>query len=198
MLRRWLRASYGLSIVAKHHPSSHGPRRNHPDLDPCSSGEDQHGRRKQCDKEARNIRAQLAPHAPYGLGDNRNCRELEPMDPAGMLHRAKGRESVPERDHDRGRRQQKADGCGQPSPQPSPSAPQAKYHLCAGRTGQKLAERDEVGVIGIADPAPALHELGVEISKMGNRAAERGQAQFEKGAGQLGDTWSNGRACFHA
>jgi hypothetical protein len=47
-----------------------------------------------------------------------------------------------------------------------------KSDLAAGRTGKKLAERDEIGVGRIADPAPAHDEFFAKITDVGNRSAE--------------------------
>jgi hypothetical protein len=58
--------------------------------------------------------------------------------------------------------------------------------LAGSRTGQKLAQRDEVGVGGVADPFAPDDEGFPEIAEMGDRASEGGQAERQKGAEDLG------------
>ena len=54
--------------------------------------------------------------------------------------------------------------------------------LAAGRAGQHLAERDEVGVGGFRQPAPTLHVLLAEVAEVGGGSAEGGEAK--PGGGQ--------------
>jgi hypothetical protein len=49
--------------------------------------------------------------------------------------------------------------------------------LARRRTGQKLAERHQVGIAGLVDPAPAHHEGVAEIAEMRDRPAERGEPE---------------------
>ena len=52
--------------------------------------------------------------------------------------------------------------------------------------GQKLAEGDDVGVGAIVDPSPPGHEFLAEIAEMGDRTAERGEAEPQKDREDLG------------
>ena len=49
--------------------------------------------------------------------------------------------------------------------------------LAAGRAGQELAERDDIGIGCLVEPAAARDELVAEIAEMRDRAAEGGQAE---------------------
>ena len=51
--------------------------------------------------------------------------------------------------------------------------------LLAG-PGSDLAERHEVGERGLVEPATALDVLPPEVAEVGDRAAERGQAEPER------------------
>jgi len=73
----------------------------------------------------------------------------------------------------------------------APGEPRAQYAdadagLTARRAREKLAERDDVGVGRLVEPAAPLDKLGSEIAEMRNRPAERGQPQPQKDAQHLG------------
>ena len=59
--------------------------------------------------------------------------------------------------------------------------------LAAGRTGQELRQRDQVGVGLLVEPFAALDEFVVEIAEMRDRAAEARQAETEKGGEHFAD-----------
>jgi hypothetical protein len=63
---------------------------------------------------------------------------------------------------------------------------QREADLAGGRTGQELAKRDDVGVAAFVQPFPALDEFRPEIAEMRDRAAERGEAQFEESGENFG------------
>ena len=103
------------------------------------------------------------------------------MQPACSRHVAERCHAIGE-EHERDRRgQREADPGGGRSR--IAGARQAKRHadLARSRTGEKLAERDEIGVSRLAEPAPAHHELLAEVAQMRDWAAEGGQAELEKG-----------------
>src|SRR5262249_55472397 len=56
----------------------------------------------------------------------------------------------------------------------------ADADLARRRPRQELAERDEIDIGALVEPAAALDELGVKIAEMRDRPAERGQAELEK------------------
>ena len=53
--------------------------------------------------------------------------------------------------------------------------------LARRRTGQELGERDEIGEGALGQPAAPRDELSAEITEMGDRPAERGEAELEEG-----------------
>ena len=63
--------------------------------------------------------------------------------------------------------------------------PDGDRGLAARRTGQELAQRDDVGEDRLVEPAAALDELGPVIAEMRHRPAERGQPQPKKDAQHL-------------
>jgi len=52
--------------------------------------------------------------------------------------------------------------------------------LTRGGTRQELAERDQIRVGSLAEPAPPRDELVAEICDVGDRAAEAGQTEAEE------------------
>ena len=52
--------------------------------------------------------------------------------------------------------------------------------LAARRAGQELAQRDEIGIGLLVEPAPAHHEFVAEIADMSDRTAEAADPQFEE------------------
>ena len=79
-----------------------------------------------------------------------------------------------------------ADGSVKPShaatPPSSPSARNAdgNANLAAGRAGQELAQRDEVGVRAFVEPLARRDVLLPKVAQMRDRPPERGQAQPER------------------
>ena len=65
--------------------------------------------------------------------------------------------------------------------------------LARRRAGQELAQRDEVGIGALVEPAPALDELGAEVAEMRDRPAEAGQPQSQEGCEHLGGGAARGR-----
>ena len=58
--------------------------------------------------------------------------------------------------------------------------PDREAGLAAGRTRQKLAERNQIGIGALVEPAAPDDELTAEIAEMRDRPAETGQAELEK------------------
>lgn len=50
---------------------------------------------------------------------------------------------------------------------------------------KELAERHQVRIALVIKPSASVHEIGAEVTQMGDRAAERGQAQFKEGQEHL-------------
>ncbi|MNE73756.1 hypothetical protein D3C80_1697840 [compost metagenome] len=58
--------------------------------------------------------------------------------------------------------------------------PQRHTDLTAGRAGQKLAERHQIGITALTQPAATADELIAKVAKMGNRPTKRGQTQAQE------------------
>jgi hypothetical protein len=58
--------------------------------------------------------------------------------------------------------------------------PEGDEGLRRRRPGQRLADRDDLGVRGVVDPLPTLDELRPEVAQVGDRTAERGQPQAQR------------------
>jgi hypothetical protein len=85
-----------------------------------------------------------------------------------------------EQDHDqRGRQREPGEG-GQRPAVAVPGKADRHADLAAGGARQELAQRDQIGVRALAEPAPVGDEFLAEITQMRDRAAERGQAQAQK------------------
>jgi hypothetical protein len=90
------------------------------------------------------------------------------------------RNAIGKRDERQRRRQGEPDPRRQ-SAEPTGSAqPERHAHLAAGRPRQELAERDQVGVAAIVQPAAPLDKLAAEIAQMRDRPAERREAKPDK------------------
>jgi hypothetical protein len=90
--------------------------------------------------------------------------------------------------HERDRRGQREAGpCRQSAEISGAHQPDGKADLTARRTGQKLAQGDEIGIGLFVEPAAPRDELVAEISDMRDRSPEAGQAKLEKDEQNLDD-----------
>lgn len=128
------------------------------------------------------IGCQLARHPPDGISHHRDGGDLQPRDQPASPAGAGRRRPDPrgQRDHDDRRWQGKAQRRHHRAGRPTALPAQCKGRLGRGRAGQKLAERQDLGIGFVADPLPALDQFFAEIAQMGDRAAETCQAKFQK------------------
>ena len=100
--------------------------------------------------------------------------QLEPVQGAGQggLAQIELRQAQRQRDQEQGRWQREAQP-GEHRARPA-AALQAngKAHLAAGRAGQKLAQRHQLGIGRIRQPAAAFDEFGAEVTQVRDRPAE--------------------------
>ncbi|MNT28426.1 hypothetical protein D3C72_1641130 [compost metagenome] len=82
-----------------------------------------------------------------------------------------------EQDHAERRRQREADPRRQRARIARARQPQRDAGLAAGRARQALAQRNHVGVGGLADPAAAAHQFLAEVRQVRDRPAEGGESQ---------------------
>src|SRR5262249_41961189 len=119
----------------------------------------------------------LARLAEPRRGADCDSRAFEAVQPAGAGGIAERVDAVAEQHHGDGRRQRESDPGRQGSGIPATQQADGDTHLARGRPGQELAERDQVGVALIVEPAPPAHELLAEMAKMRARSAEGGQPE---------------------
>lgn len=135
------------------------------------------------------IGAEGLRHAQHRLSDDRHRGELEAREPAGIEGTAKEEDAITRRDHGDGRGSREAEPGGERASVAGPHQAEAHADLAAGGPRQKLAQRDEIGIGGVVQPAAAHDEGLAEIAEMGDRPAEGGQAQaqeYEKGRPRAG------------
>ena len=125
-------------------------------------------------------------HSPHGLRDNRHRDDLEPVQPGRIGEVSECRHAISEEDHRYGGWPGNAEPCGEGSEQAGSQNTDADADLTARRSREKLAERNDVGVGQLVQPASPLDKLGPEIAEMRDRAAERSQSQAKKDAQHLG------------
>ena len=129
----------------------------------------------------RRIGAEGARHPPDGLRHDGGGDRLQPLQHARRDRLLMGRDAIAEGQHD-GRRGERETRPGRHRAGESRlREADADPHLAGGGPRQHLAERDEVGIGAILDPAPARDEGLAEIADMRDRPAERGQPQQEEG-----------------
>ena len=135
--------------------------------------------------ERAHVGRERPPHDEHCLGDDRDRRQLEPAHPA-RVGEVRGFGQQRKRDEDDRRREgepQPADDAAEPS---GPKRSDRDPELAAGRTGERLAEREEVGEARLIEPPAALDVLAAEVGDVGDRPAERRQAEAEGCTEDLG------------
>ncbi len=90
--------------------------------------------------------------------------------------------AVGDKGHRDRRRQREARPGGDAAEIAGAHEPDREPGLAAGRSGQELAKRDEIGVGGFVEPGAVDDELAAEVAEMRDRPAEAGQAELEKNA----------------
>ena len=177
--------SIGRGAGHRHHPVAAGQtcersQHHHGNLH-TGPRQGQHGATGQGhDRQPQPVGAQLAAHAPDGLGHHGQCRDLEALQQsrrqgAGMRQQAPGQGH-----QQQGRGQGKAQPGGQRACMAGTPIAQRHADLAAGRAGQKLAQRHQIGISAVAQPLAPLDEFGAEVAQMRHRPAKRGQAQAQK------------------
>src|SRR5262249_15246193 len=116
-------------------------------------------------------------HAEHRRAHGRDRRDLEAVQPAGAGGVAERADAVAEQHHGDGRRQRESDPGRQGSGIAAPQQADGETHLARGRPGQELAERDQIGVALVVEPAPPVDELLAEVAEMRHRPAEGGQPE---------------------
>ena len=90
----------------------------------CARHREHQQRRHHREARARPIGAQLPSHAPYGLRDDGDRRDLEAVQPPRLRRALQQTQAIAERDHDQRRRQREADPrCDRPCEVPRAMPP---------------------------------------------------------------------------
>ncbi len=130
------------------------------------------------DRHAQAVGAELARHAPDGLGHDRHGDDLEAVNPGGVSE-IKTLDAVREQHERDSRRQREAQPGGQPSQRPRPQDPDGGPDLAAGGPGKELEQGDEVRVRVLVEPAPPQDILLPEITQVGDRPAKAADPKAE-------------------
>ncbi len=165
------------------------PLQQHP-ADPAGEDDRRHLRQRRAPQQqphrgqqgecgARPVRGQVAGHAQHRVRHHRRRHHLEPPQPALGQQRVERGHPVAEQDHRRRRRQREPEPGRQPAADAGAGHAHRDPYLAAGGAGQELAQRHQVGVGTVVEPAAAGHVLVPEVAEVRHRPAERRQPQLE-------------------
>jgi hypothetical protein len=101
------------------------------------------------------------------------CAGWQPIALAGDAQR--------QQDQGDGRRHGEAEPGGQRTAVAGVRQPQRHAHLTARRSGQELAERHQIGILDLAQPAAFPDELLLQEAQMRHRPTEGDAAQLQEG-----------------
>jgi hypothetical protein len=113
------------------------------------------------------------------LRDDRHGGDLEAAKPS-RRRKVGVADGEPEYDERDSGRQGKTHPRHHPAKETRPQNADRDPELAAGRSGQELAERHELGIGDLVEPAPAQHVLVPEISKVRDRSAEGGEPEAQR------------------
>ena len=123
------------------------------------------------------VGAKVPRHAPDRLGNDRDGDDLEPVQPCCVAEIAERGDAVAEEDQRQRRRHREADPSRERARHARPQHADDDADLAACWSRQELAQRDDIGVVRLIEPAAALDELGAEEPEMRDRPAEAGQPE---------------------
>jgi hypothetical protein len=147
-------------------------------------GEQHHG--EHGDRRTLPVGAQLPRHAPHRLGDDGDGDDLQPLQRAGAERPGHLRSRQREAEQDQRRRQGEGDEGGERTGPPRPHHAKREPDLAGGRPRQELAQRHQIGIGAVVEPAPPHHQFLAEITQMRDWPAEGGQAEPEEDREHLG------------
>jgi len=125
--------------------------------------------------------AELAAHGEHRIGHHHQRQQLEAVqggiqpEVVAQLAEADGR-----RQQQQEGGQGKADEGRQGAAQSRPLATDGEAELAGGRARQQLAQRQQLGKLGLAEPAQPLDKGALEIADVGGRPAETDATQPQK------------------
>ena len=167
------------------------------DLAPCR-GHCQHNRGGG-NRERRPLAVgrERADHSEHGLRHHRDRHDFQPVQPAAAECATERIDTVGEQHERQRRRQREAYPSDNRAEITGPHQADGDADLTAGRTGQKLAERHEIGIGFFIQPAPADDILITKVTEVSNRAAERSQTEAEADAKHVEPVCALCRSCRH-
>ena len=174
------RVGFGIRRRFEQQQAPHASGGDHPHLGPGGRFQQHHARGDQHQRDPRHAPAQVARHAPHGLGHHGHGDDFKPMQRAGRHRGAIVGEAQGEQDQGDGRRQRKPDPGGDRPAITCAGQAQGNADLTAGRAGKELAQGDQFGVTALAQPTPPGDELVAKIPKVRNRAAEGSKPQAQE------------------
>ena len=150
------------------------------DLPDGTADEDhgEHGRDRDAGTLA--VRRQSPRHSPDRLRDDGDGHHLEPMDHAGADRALEDGGAIGEGEQDQSRGQGECRPGGERAERAAAQETERESDLARGGTGQELAERDQIGIARVVDPAPAHDQLVAKIAEIRDRPAERGEPELQE------------------
>jgi hypothetical protein len=138
--------------------------------------------RRDGDRRTRPVRREASRHPQDRLRDNGDRDQLEAVQQALGRPAFQRARAIGEERHRDGGRQRESDPRGEPAEIGGAQEPDCETGLAARGARQELAERDQVRECAFLEPRAPDDELVAEIADVGDRPAERGQAELEKDA----------------
>ncbi len=155
--------------------------RDRADLAEGSACEDRNGDCRKGNAGALPIRREALRHAPDRLRDDGDGNEFQAVEQTFRNGAGEGGGAERENKEDECRRQREGAPGGKPARKAvAPEDAEREADLAGSRARQELAERDEIGIIGLVDPFAPHHQFVPEIAEMGDRPAEGGEAELQE------------------
>ena len=140
--------------------------------------------RAERDGGATDLPRERARHAPHRERDDDGRDELEDAY-HGNERSAEMIERVGEDDHEDRRRQREAEPREERAQRARAQQPDRDADLAARWTGQRLAERHDLGVRRFVEPAPAHHVLAAEVAEVCDGSTEGCEPEPQRDAEDL-------------
>jgi hypothetical protein len=118
------------------------------------------------------------------MGNDGDGHHFESVNPAGIADAAMPHEQR-KRDERGRRRQSETEPGSQSARQTGADDANPDSDLAAGRSGQKMAQRSQIGKTSVIDPLFPPHIFVIKIGQVRGRSAERGKAQLGRNGEQF-------------
>lgn len=107
------------------------------------------------------------------------------MDQAGADRPLERRGAKGEGEHDQSRGQGEGGPGRECAERPGAQEPECEADLARSRAWKELAERDQIGIARLVDPAAAHYELVAKVAEMRNWPAKGGDTELQEGPEHL-------------